>query len=98
LVLIYLGIRILSGPHGRRSSDSDPSPQTASADYLNEVVIFGPLDKTIKSDKFMGGKIVVIFGGGDLDLSQVKTSEASIDLELVAVFGGARLIVPKNWK
>ena len=41
---------------------------------------------------------VVIFGGGDLDLSQVKTSEASIDLELVAVFGGARLIVPKNWK
>jgi predicted membrane protein len=62
------------------------------------VVIFGPLDKVIKSDDFKGGKVVVVFGGGDIDISQVRTSESQIDLEFVAVFGGGRLIVPEDWK
>jgi len=75
LAFVYLGVRILSGPHGERKA-ADTNANTApatNADYLNEVVIFGPLDKIVRSDDFKGGKIVAVFGGG-------------------------RLIVPKNWK
>ena len=100
LAFVYLGVRILSGPHGERKA-ADTNANTApatNADYLNEVVIFGPLDKIVRSDDFKGGKIVAVFGGGDVDISQVKTTQTNVDLEFVAVFGGGRLIVPKNWK
>jgi len=98
--LVYWGVRMLSGTSkAQNTADTKMnSAPTTNADYLNEVVIFGPLDKVIKSENFKGGKIVAIFGSGDVDISQVKTLQTNIDLEFVAVFGGGRLIVPKDWK
>ena len=58
LALVYLGIRILSGPHGRQTPVTENTSQATNADFLNEVVIFGPLDKVVRSENFKGGKIV----------------------------------------
>jgi hypothetical protein len=64
---------------------------------LNEVAIFSPLEKEIISEHFAGGKVVMIFAGGEIDLRQVKTTAKEIDLEVVAIFGGARIVIPKEW-
>jgi predicted membrane protein len=40
----------------------------------------------------------MIFGGGEIDLSKARTTEKEIDLEITAIFGGAKLIIPQNWK
>jgi predicted membrane protein len=95
-VLIAVGIRILSG-RGRRNWDFESAAPT-SEDFINEVAVFSSINKTVNSQNFKGGKIVMIFSGGKIDLSQTKTSEKNIDLEIVAIFGGGKIIIPKTWK
>ena len=96
LFLIAAGLVLISG---RTQNNWEPAKKVVTnEDQIHEVVIFGPLNKTVKSDNFKGGKITAVFGGGEVDLSQVKTTEKNINLEFVAVFGGGKLIIPKGWK
>jgi hypothetical protein len=98
LILIVIGIKIVSGGSwGGRQWDYGEK-LVSSEDFINEVVIFSPLLKSIKSENFKGGKIVVIFGGGEVDLSQVKTAEKIVNMEVVAIFGGVKIIIPKGWR
>ena len=96
-ILIAIGIKIIIG---KKSNcwNFKQNKSTTEENTLNEVNIFSSVNKLIKSDDFKGGKIVVIFSGGRIDLSQVKTSLRNIDLEIIAIFGGVELIVPKEWK
>jgi len=96
IFLILLGVAIVVGRGRKFNSWSQKVSSTES--NLNDVAIFSPYFKTIKSSNFTGGKIVLVFSGGDIDLRGTKTQNKTIDLELVMVFGGAKLIVPKNWK
>lgn len=92
-ILIALGIKILSGRGGNWGSRS-----VSGEDYINEVAIFSPLFLNLRSTNFSGGKVVLIFGGGEIDLREVKTTYKDIKMEIVAIFGGCKLTVPKNWK
>ena len=98
-IIIFIGLRIITG---RNYRDNFKRQSTASSssneDEINEVVIFSGLNKTIKSDNFKGGKAAMVFGGGTINLSQSKSNEKVINLEIVAVFGGAKLIIPREWK
>lgn len=108
-ILIAIGVRLLMrhsymGPryweqrhHGNGTSNSMNS-NVSSEDKINEVIVFSPLNKTINSEHFAGGKIVMVFSGGELDLSQVKTDRAEIDLEVSSVFSSIEIIIPKDWK
>jgi len=101
IILIIIGIKILSGRHLHHLHHWSHDKTEASAshqDFINEVVIFGPLNKTFKSENFKGGKVVAIFSGGEIDISGAKTSEKNVNLEFVAIFSGVKLIIPKNWK
>lgn len=40
----------------------------------------------------------MVFSGGEVDLSQVKTDRTEIALEVASVFSGIEIIVPKDWK
>lgn len=97
VAIILFGIKILTG---RRWGNWNNVPviDINQADFLNEVVVFGPLYKMVKSENFKGGKVTMVFSGGELDLSQVKTTAKEIDLYLVTVFSGVKIIVPKGWK
>ena len=96
IILILIGIRILSG---RRHWPLEQQGTAASQeDSINEVAIFSPINKTVKSENFRGGKVVMVFGGGQIDISQVKTSQSEVKMEIVAVFGGGKLIIPKGWR
>jgi len=95
LVLIAIGVRILSG---RKSWNTRWSGRSVSRDNeVNEVAIFSGIEKEIVAENFRGGKVVLIFAGGEIDLRQAKTAEKTMDLEIVAIFGGAKIMVPKEW-
>jgi uncharacterized membrane protein len=95
IILIAIGVRILSGR--KRGVGSWDSKVISHEDELNEVAIFSPLEKEIAAEHFKGGKVVLIFAGGEVDLRQAKTAKKVIDLEVVAIFGGARIVIPKEW-
>ena len=69
---------------------------TAFMDRINESVIFSGVNRKLMTKNFQGGKATVIFGGLDLDLTQVDfTGVVTLDLEVG--FGGVKLIVPPHW-
>lgn len=97
LIIIYLGVRILTGTQSWNWSGSNASAPTQS-EILNEVVVFGPLNRTINSEHFRGGRVTVVFGGGELDLRGAKLAESTTPLEVTVVFGGLKLLISPEWR
>jgi predicted membrane protein len=64
---------------------------------IDDIAIFGGGHKVISSDNFQGGNITAIFGGSEIDLTQCKLAPGKNVLDIVAIFGGTTLIVPKDW-
>jgi predicted membrane protein len=67
-------------------------------DIIDEVNIFGGGDRTIVSQNFSGGKILAIFGGSNFNMSRAKLAPGQNVIDVMAVFGGMKLIVPEDWK
>ena len=70
---------------------------SSDSDVMDIVTIFGGAKKVIISKDFKGGEAVTIFGGAEINFTQADI-QGRIQLELVQVFGGAKLVVPANWK
>ncbi len=95
LILIAIGIRILAGR--KQGSVHWDEKSISHENDLNEVAVFSPLNKEVVSENFAGGKIVLIFAGGEVDLRKAKAAGKTVDLEIVAIFGGAKIMIPKEW-
>jgi hypothetical protein len=93
--IIMIGLRMLSG---RSRTWQFPAEETNHEDEINKVAVFSAINQKILSNDFKSGKVVAVFGGGEIDLSEVKTQDDRVELELVAVFGGLKVRIPKNWK
>lgn len=93
--IIWLGFRVLSGQ--TRGSATWVKKHAWSEDTLNRALIFSGIDAKVTSSAFRGGEVVAVFGGGQIDLSAVKSKKTTIEMEIVAVFGGLKLIVPDSW-
>jgi len=65
--------------------------------YTDIVSIFSGIKKTILSKQFMGGEIVSVFGGAELNLTNADFTSPVV-LDLVQIFGGTKLIIPANWE
>jgi predicted membrane protein len=65
-------------------------------DKIESVSIFGGIKKNVVSKNFQGGEIVNFFGGAEINLMQADIN-GRINLEVVQVFGGTKIIVPANW-
>jgi len=79
--------------------DTAPSAKTETADVddiVDAVNVFSGSKQHIYSKNFKGGEVVSIFGGCDLNLSQADFSD-TIVLEITAIFGGVKIIVPPTW-
>jgi len=70
----------------------------SSQPLLDDVYIFWGGRRRILSKNFMGGDIVAIFGGFEIDLTQAEFPSDQIEIEMVAIFGGGELRVPPNWE
>jgi hypothetical protein len=98
LIIIAVGIRVITGPSRGHDYWSFGTTAVSDQDFINEVAVFSSLNKTIKSENFKGGKAVMVFAGGEINLSEVKVTGNEVKMELTAVFGGCKLIVPSNWR
>jgi predicted membrane protein len=65
-------------------------------DYMDASNVFGGFRKHVVSKNFKGGELTNFFGGGELNLTQADIS-GKVSLEITAIFGGVKLVVPRNW-
>lgn len=83
----------------RVGPDNEPIAQGTSVDdYFDIVSIFGGVKKNIVSKNFLGGEIVAIMGGAEINLSQADIVSPRVELELTQIFGGTKIIIPPHWK
>ncbi|MBN2522236.1 MAG: hypothetical protein JXB24_03130 [Bacteroidales bacterium] len=94
-ILILAGIMILfkrkfDPPNIEKKNLSDE-------DLIDEVAFFGGGERTIVSQNFKGGKIFAVFGGSNFNLVRAKLATGKNYIEVFALFGGMKLIVPEDW-
>jgi hypothetical protein len=65
---------------------------------LEEVNIFWGGKRRIVSKSFTGGEVVAIFGGYDIDLTECDMQGNQIEIEVVSIFGGGEIRVPRSWE
>ena len=70
----------------------------SSEPQLNVVNIFWGGRRRIVSKRFVGGEIVTIFGGFEIDLTQADIQGSEALIEVVTIFGGGEIRVPNNWE
>jgi hypothetical protein len=70
----------------------------SSAPRLDEVNIFWGRKRRIVAKNFVGGEIVTIFGGFDIDLREADILGNLAEIEVVNIFGGGDIRVPPNWE
>lgn len=110
ILLIIFGIYILlknrekeskfhKGQNSKFSTNDfeEKDSQNSSQDFLDDFIIFGGSEKRILSNNFRGGKIITLFGGTDIDLRQATLAQGTSILEVVTIFGGIDLYLPKDW-
>jgi predicted membrane protein len=80
---------------------SPPSPgpwYDSSEPRLNVVNIFWGGKRRLITKRFVGGEIVTIFGGFDIDLTQSDIQGTQTQIDVVTIFGGGDIRVPPNWE
>ncbi len=99
LILIFIGIGVLFKTNNRLKKKEwhMREPSTTTDNLMEATAIFGGENKKISSYNFKGGKITTIFGGMELDLTNCYLAKEGASIELLAVFGGVSLKVPKEW-
>jgi len=78
----------------------NPTEDISSADQsdiIDSVNVFGGAHQRIYSKNLKGGDVVAILGGCELNLSHADFKD-TITLEVVAIFGGIKIIIPPNWE
>lgn len=58
--------------------------------------IFSGVEEKIEDKKYKGSEILIIFGGVDIDLRNVKFDSKTAYINVLSAFGGATIIVPEN--
>jgi len=104
VIIIGVGVSMILRSRTRSKDDlfkrwERHAAQTTSTGegFFESVTIFGETKKQILSKDFKGGESVCVFGGMEVNLTQADI-HGRVVVELVQVFGGAKLIVPAHWK
>lgn len=96
ILLITLGIVIISGAfRTKKVKKIRVANKTKTDDIVTYNGIFSGIEEKIVEDDFKGTNAYAIFGGVDLDLSEIKIKE-DILINVYGIFGGVGLILPKN--
>lgn len=66
-------------------------------DYIESINVFGGSNQIIYSKNLKGGEITAVFGGGDINLTQ-SDFEGQVVLDVTAIFGGVKIVVPPTWQ
>lgn len=95
-LIIFAGVMLIISASGywKRYQINKVS---ASDDVLEDVAVFGGIDKVVHSNSFKGGEVVAVFGGSKINLLNATLAPGNNVLETVTIFGGATLIIPSDW-
>ena len=95
-ILILIGIVLIMNA-GKKRKRMNFKEISSSDDTMEEVAIFGGLERNITGPDFKGGRITTIFGGAKINLSKAMLAEGTTELEITCIFGGVNLLVPPEW-
>ncbi len=90
--VFVIGAAIYAGTKRREAPPADPT-----ADEVDLVANFGPLEFHSESGAFRGGSVTTWFGGGQVDLRDATLAPEGATLRMNALFGGGNLVVPETW-
>lgn len=94
-LLILAGVMIL---FKRKFNPPDIEKKNLSdEDVIDELAFFGGGERTVVSQNFKGGKIFAVFGGSNFNLTRAKLAPGKNYIEVFALFGGMKLVVPEDW-
>ncbi|MBE0651993.1 MAG: hypothetical protein IH595_14295 [Bacteroidales bacterium] len=101
LILIAAGYLLITRQHnspwrGHRNIDNDSNEKETG--YLDHLSFFGGSLKIVQSKNFKGGNITAIFGGSEFDLTHVEMESDTAVIDVFALFGGTKFIVPEGWR
>ncbi|GMR25458.1 MAG: hypothetical protein BMS9Abin39_0757 [Ignavibacteria bacterium] len=96
VLLIAFGIYIIL-KQTRKNIDDPERHGFQKKDLIDDISIFGGGSKIISSDNFRGGNITAIFGGSEINLTGCKLAEGEQIIDVLMVFGGTTIVVPKDW-
>ena len=98
ILLIAAGLMLMWGAVEARKNPSSPPSGGDPRTTLNEVAIFGGIERRVTSQDFQGGHINAVFGGVEIDLTDASMQVEEASLEINAIFGGVELRVPETWQ
>jgi len=75
------------------------SAGTTSDNALREWATFAGIKRRIETEDFLGGEMVAVFGGIEIDLRRagIAPTNKEVVIDANATFGGIELRVPENW-
>lgn len=85
-----------SGAAGGAAGQEASGGEDSSEDYVKMVNVFGGSNQQVYTKNFRGGDVVSIFGGGVIDFTHADFQELAV-LDVVVIFGGAKIIIPPGW-
>jgi len=96
LWIILWGLWILYSVLRRRGAPAD-LPALPDPDF-DQAYVFGGGELQVTSKKFRSGRLVAIFGGFKLDMTDADIEGSEAVLEINAIFGGGEVKVPRGWR
>jgi len=102
-LVIIIGLVIIFKSSGRSflrgkwEKNSHYLSEVKNDEEFEDIAIFGGGDKSYSLKNLRSAKIVAIFGGSEIDLSQTKVSDEGAVIEVFYMFGGSTIWVPSDW-
>lgn len=87
-LLIFIGATLITQ---RRTVSGSSSSE---GEVINDMAIFGGNHVRVEST-LSGGTVTAIFGGSTVDIRRVTLGKGPNDINLFALFGGSKIIVPE---
>lgn len=97
LMVILIGFAVIFSNTSLFKSRRKNQINAMDEEAIDEVCIFGGSERNIITPRFKGGRIVAVFGGTSINLTRSSLAEGQNVMDVMAIFGGATLIVPADW-
>ncbi len=78
--------------------DDKPQSELYDDGSIDIYAILGGGNYNTRSEKLKGGNIVCVMGGAEVDIREADTQQDVIQIDVLAVMGGAELKVPPHWQ
>lgn len=84
----------------RQGGSQAAQPQNFPGNRLHEAIVFSAINRRVETQNFEGGKLDVVFGSIEVDLSGARISapDRQAFITVNAAFGGIEITVPRTWK